>query len=135
MERVYEFLKKCGTYFLATCDDVKEGHPHVRPFGTIEIFDGKLCFQTGKNKPVSKQLHHSPKFEICAYDPETQKWLRLSGDAVEEARIEAQVQMLDAYPELKGMYAPGDGVTEIFKIEHASAVIASFTEAPVRITF
>ncbi len=135
MERVYEFLKKCGTYFLATCDNVNDCQPRVRPFGTIEIFDGKLCFQTGKNKPVSKQLHNNPKFEICAYDADSQRWLRLTGDAVEEARIEAQVQMLDAYPELKSMYAPGDGVTEIFKIDNGSAVIASFTEAPVRITF
>ena len=45
MQEVYEFLKKCGTYFLAT----EEGkQPRVRPFGTIDLFEGKLYIQTGK---------------------------------------------------------------------------------------
>ncbi len=133
MERAYEFLKKCGTYYLATCDETDERQPRVRPFGTILLFDGKLCFQTGKLKSVSRQLHQNPKFEICAFDGE--RWLRVSGVAVEEARIEAQVQMLDAYPTLKSMYAPGDGNTEIFKIEHGVATFSSFAEAPTTIEF
>ncbi len=135
MERIYHFLKKCGTYFIATSDEVDNDQPRVRPFGTIIIYDGKLCFQTGKKKPVSRQLHNNPKFEICAYDSESQSWLRLSGVAVEEPRIEAQYQALDAYPELKDMYKPGDGITEIFKIEHGVAVVSSFVEAPVTIEF
>ena len=135
MEMLYNYLKRCGTYFLATCDDVDESQPHVRPFGTIIIFDGKLCFQTGKRKPVSKQIHNNPKIEVCAYNPEEKTWLRLTGVAVEEPRIEAQRQTLEAYPELRGMYAPGDGITEIFKIEHGSATISSFTDAPVTFKF
>lgn len=135
MKRVYDFLKNVGVFFISTVDESDGGQPRVRPFGTIEIFDGKLCFQTGKNKSVSRQLHNNPKFEICAYDAAAQKWLRLSGVAVEEARIEAQEHMLDAYPELKSLYSPGDGVTEIFKIERARAVIFSFTDAPERISF
>ena len=135
MERIYNYLKKCGTYFIATCDDADESQPRVRPFGTILIYDGKLCFQTGKKKPVSKQLHNNPKIEISAYDADAKTWLRLTGVAVEEPRIEAQCQMLDAYPELKSIYAPGDGVTEIFKIEHGVAVVSSFTEAPATIEF
>ncbi|MGI6401080.1 MAG: pyridoxamine 5'-phosphate oxidase family protein [Thermoguttaceae bacterium] len=135
MERVYEFLKKCETYFVATSDEIDETQPRVRPFGTIEIFDGKLCFQTGRQKSVSKQLHNNPKIEICAYDAETNKWLRLTCVAVEEARLEAQRQILDAYPELKSIYAVDDGVTEVFKIEHGVAVIFSLTDAPVTIKF
>lgn len=47
MERVCEFLKKAGDYFLAT----EEGdQPRVRPFGTAHIFEGKLYIQTGKKK-------------------------------------------------------------------------------------
>lgn len=30
--------------------------PRVRPFATAHIFEGKLYIQTGKVKPVSKQL-------------------------------------------------------------------------------
>lgn len=39
MERVCEFLKKAGTYYLAT---VEGDQPRVRPFGTAHIFEGKL---------------------------------------------------------------------------------------------
>ena len=47
MQEVYEFLKAAGTYYLATMDG---DQPRVRPFGTIDLFDGKLYIQTGKRK-------------------------------------------------------------------------------------
>ena len=52
IDKVYEFLKKCGTYYLATADG---NQPRVRPFGTIDLFGGKLYIQTGKSKEVSRQ--------------------------------------------------------------------------------
>lgn len=75
MHEVYEFLKKCGTYYLAT---VEGDQPRVRPFGTVDIFEGKLYIQTGKVKKVSKQLQANSKAEICAYADG--KWLRVSGE-------------------------------------------------------
>ena len=39
MQRVYDFLKKCGIYYLAT---VEGDQPRVRPFGTIARFVGGL---------------------------------------------------------------------------------------------
>lgn len=39
MKEVHDFLKKAGIYYLAT---VEGDQPRVRPFGTIDIFDGKL---------------------------------------------------------------------------------------------
>ena len=53
MKRVYDFLKKAETYYLAT---VEGDQPRVRPFGTINEFEGKLYIQTGKVKPVSHQI-------------------------------------------------------------------------------
>ncbi|MBQ2577096.1 MAG: pyridoxamine 5'-phosphate oxidase family protein, partial [Lachnospiraceae bacterium] len=61
MEKVAQFLKECGTYYLAT---VEGDQPRVRPFGTAEIFEDKLYIQTGRSKNVSKQLAENPKFEI-----------------------------------------------------------------------
>ncbi len=125
MKNTYEFLKKAGTYYLATIDEDK---PRVRPFGTVNIFDNKLYIQTGKCKEVSKQIHANPNVEICAFMDG--QWLRLSGQLVEDDRREARKSMLDAYPELRNMYAEDDGNTEVFYFENATSIIASFTAEP-----
>ncbi|MDO4940537.1 MAG: pyridoxamine 5'-phosphate oxidase family protein [Erysipelotrichaceae bacterium] len=126
MNEVYEFLKKCGTYYLATID--AQGKPSIRPFGTVDIFDGQLTIQTGKIKEVSKQIHNNPNVSICAFDGK--EWLRLNATAIEEERIEAAEHMLDEYPSLQGMYKAGDGNTEIFKLTNVKATISSFVAAP-----
>ncbi len=53
MQEVYDFLKECKTYYLATSDG---DQAHIRPFGTVDIFDGGLYIQTGKVKDVAKQI-------------------------------------------------------------------------------
>lgn len=130
MKRVESFLKEAGTYYLATVDG---DQPRVRPFGTIHIFEDNLYIQTGKVKDVSKQIHANPKVEICAF--KDGKWLRVSGELVEDEHIEAKVSMLDAYPDLKAMYAADDGNTEVFYFKNATATFSSFTEAPEIISF
>ncbi len=126
MEEIYDFLKACGDYFLATCDD---GQPRVRPFGTVNIFNGRLYIQTGKSKSVSRQLHKNPKLEICAM--KDGKWLRVEATAVEDDDRAARVSMLDAYPALQAMYSPDDGNTEVWYLRNVTATIYSFTEPPV----
>ena len=130
MQEVYEFLKKCGTYYLGTVDG---DQPRVRPFGTIDLFDGRLTIQTGKIKDVSRQMIRNPKIEICAFYGE--RWLRIAATAVEDSRIEAQEHMLAAYPSLQGMYQAGDGNTQIFALTQVTATFSSFTEAPRTVTF
>ena len=130
MEKVAKFLKEVGTYFLATVDG---DQPRVRPFGTINIFDGKIYIQTGKVKAVSKQLHANPKAEICAFKDGT--WLRVSGELIEDDRREARESMLNAYPDLRNMYSEDDGNTEVFYIKNATATFSSFTAAPETIEF
>ena len=125
MQEVYEFLKDCGTYYLATVDG---DQPRVRPFGTIDIFDGKLYIQTGKVKDVSKQIAKNSKVEICAFKDGT--WVRIAGNLVRDERIEAKEHMLDAYPNLKAMYDAHDDNTEVLYFENAVATFSSFTSAP-----
>lgn len=130
MQRVNDFLKKAGTYYLAT---VEGDQPRVRPFGTVNIFEGKLYIQTGKVKPTAKQIAANPKVEICAMaDGE---WIRLSGTLVEDDRFEAKKSMLDAYPSLRKMYDENDGNTVVYYFKDTTAVISAFTHEPVTITF
>ncbi len=130
MDKIYQFLKDAGTYYLAT---VEGDQPRVRPFGTIDVFEGKLYIQTGKKKDVSKQIHLNPKIEICAFKDGV--WLRVAAKAAADDRIEAQQHMLDAYPSLQGMYKAGDGNTEVFCLTEGVATFSSFTAAPEIIRF
>ena len=122
MQSVYEFIKECKTYYLATVEE--NGQPRVRPFGTIDIFDGKLYIQTGKKKNVSKQLAANPKAELCCFDGK--RWLRLSGELVNDDRIEAKKHMLDNYPNLRSMYDENDDNTQVLYFKNATAVFTSF---------
>ena len=96
MERVCSFIKEAQTYYLATVDG---DQPRVRPFGTINIFEGRLYIQTGRVKDVAKQLAANPKAEICAFKDGV--WLRVAGELVDDDRVEPKKAMLEAYPELR----------------------------------
>ena len=132
MNEVYEFLKACGTYYLATVD--KDGAPRVRPFGTVDCWNGKLTLQTGLKKDVAKQMLAEPRVEICAVAADG-RWLRLSAKAVLVEDVAAAEHMLEAYPSLRAMYTPGDGNTAVFALTDAAAVICSFTAPPVEYRF
>ena len=130
MEEVYNFLKKCSTYFIATIDGSK---PRVMPFGTVNIFENKLYIQTGKVKKVSAQIKANPNIEICAVLDG--RWIRIEAAAVEDDRLEPKIKMLEAYPSLKAKYAADDGNTQTFYLKDATATIASFTDEPKVIKF
>ena len=122
MRETYEFLKKCGVFYLATIDNDK---PRVRPFGAINIFDDKLYFQTGKIKNVSKQMHQNNHVEICGFS--NGEWIRIETEVIFDERIEAKENMLDNNPELKRMYDAHDDNTEVFYLQNAQSTISSFT--------
>ncbi len=130
MERVCKFLKEAGVYYLAT---VEGDQPRVRPFGTANIFENKLYIQTGKVKPCSKQILANPKVEISAFHQGT--WIRIAGELVEDDRIEAKKSMLDAYPNLRGMYDEKDDNTQVFYFQNAMATFSSFGAAPETVVF
>ena len=132
MNEVYEFIKGCGTYYLATVED---SQPRNRPFGTINLFEGKLYIQTGKSKDVSKQIQKNPKVELCCFNGASGQWLRLAGELVRDDRREPKVSMLEAYPDLKSMYSADDDNTEVLYFKNATATISSFAAAPKVIKF
>jgi len=132
LKEVFDFIKKCGTYYLAT---VEGNQPRVRPFGTIDIFEGKLYIQTGKVKPVSKQLKENPKAELCCFDGESGTWLRLAGELVNDDRVEAKKHMLDNYPDLRNMYNENDDNSQVLYFKNSTATFSSFGGAPKVVKF
>ena len=130
MQEVLDFLKQAGTYYLATADG---DQPRVRPFGTAHIFEDKLYIQTGKSKPCAQQMAANPKVEICAMVEGS--WIRIAASAITDDRIEAKQSMLDAYPNLKGMYSAEDDNTNVLYLKDAIATISSFGGEPKVIEF
>lgn len=130
MKEVFDFLKKGGTFYIATIDGDK---PRVRPFGVVNIFEDKLYIQTGKCKNVSKQMQINSNVEVCCFvDGE---WLRLEGKVIRDDRREAKASMLDANPMLKNMYSVDDDNTEVLYFENAKATFYSFGKEPRVIEF
>jgi uncharacterized pyridoxamine 5'-phosphate oxidase family protein len=132
MHKVYDFLKQCGHYFIATVDG---DQPRVRPFGTAVIFENRLYIQTGKKKNVSKQMKANPKIEICALDLTAGKWLRIAATVVEDDRREAKQYVLDQYPDLKKMYSADDDNTNVLYLKDVTATFSSFAGEPEEVKF
>lgn len=130
MKELYDFLKSCDTYYLAT---VEGDQPRVRPFGSLNFYEGKIYIQTGKVKKVADQLKANPKVEISAMSKG--EWIRLTGEAVLHEDEAAQQAMLDACPGLDKMYAVGDGNIEVYYIKNITADICSFTAEPRHFEF
>lgn len=130
MERIYNFIKEAETYFIATVDG---DQPRVRPFGTIDLYNGKLGIQTGKKKEIFKQITANSKVELCAVSGG--QWLRVCGEMYADDSIEACEHMLEGYPSLRAMYTPGDGNCVVLYFKSGTATISSFTSAPIVIEF
>jgi uncharacterized pyridoxamine 5'-phosphate oxidase family protein len=131
MKEVFEYLKDCGAFYLATMDG---DQPRVRPFGAVAIFEDKLYIQTGNVKKVFAQMIKNPKIEICGMGKDG-SWIRLTATAIQDDRLEARQHMIDENPGLKRLYAADDGNCEVLYLKNATATIASFTSEPKIINF
>ena len=125
LAKVLTFLDDAQTYYLATVDG---DQPKVRPFGTVLVYNNKLYIQTGKIKAVSKQLAKNPKAEICAF--KDGKWIRITGELVEDDTREVKTLMLEKMPVLRQMYNEDDGNMQMLYFKTAKVVFASFGSAP-----
>ena len=125
LTKVLAFLDDAQTYYLATVDD---DQPKVRPFGTALIYNDKLYIQTGKIKNVSKQLAKNPKAEICAF--KDGKWIRITGELVEDDTREVKTLMLEKMPMLRHMYNEDDGNMQMLYFKKAIVTFASFGGNP-----
>ena len=123
LERTLKFLDDASTYYLAT---VEGDQPRVRPFGTALIYNDRLYIQTGKIKKVSHQLSANPKAEICAF--KDGRWVRISGELVEDDTREVKTLMLDKMPVLRHMYNEDDGNMQMLYFKNMTVTFSSFTE-------
>lgn len=130
MEKVLKYLKE-NPFYLATCDG---DQPHVRPFGAVAEFEGKLYIVTSNQKNCYKQMISNPKIEISTMSKDG-TWIRIEGKAIHDDRRDARVKMLDENEVLRNMYSVNDNLMEVLYLQDATATIYSFTSAPEVIKF
>ena len=130
MKRVYDFLKEAKVYYLATMDG---DQARVRPFGTLDLFEGKLNIMTKNGKKVSDQMKANPKVELTAMRGDD--WVRITCEAHLDTRHEAVVSMVEAHPHLAPFYRADDPDVEVFYLAKAQATIFSSTPEPLTIAW
>lgn len=124
MNEVYEYLKG-KVYYLATMDG---DQPRVRPFGAVARFEDRLYICTNVGKPVYKQMTANPRIELSAMDDQG-GWVRVRAVAVPDDRAAARARMLEENPNLKGSYAPDDGLFAVLWLKDAEATFEGHGDA------
>lgn len=126
MEKALEFLKECGTFYLATTEG---DQPRVRPFGAVFEYEGKLYIVSNNTKKCFKQMLENPKVEISGMNKKGQ-WIRLAGEVANDDRREVKELALDTIPSLKNLYSIDDGIFAVLYFTKGTATISSFTAEP-----
>ena len=126
MKEILEFLRECGTFYLATTEG---DQPRVRPFGVVCEFEGKLYIATTNKKDVYNQMLKNPKIEICGMNKG--KWMRVAGEVELDEHREARVAMMEANKSLENMYNVDDNLFVVLSFKNAKARLYSFTEETV----
>jgi len=95
---ILEFINKNPVFFLATQDGEQ---PHVRGMMMVEADENGILFNTGKPKDVYRQLSANPLVELCFYNAEEMKQIRIIGkvELMDEMNIKEKV--LEKFPFLK----------------------------------
>ena len=128
MKEILEFLRECGTFYLATTE---RDQPRVRPFGVVCEFEGKLYIATTNKKDVYNQMLKNPKIEICGMNKDEDKWMRVAGEVELDEHREARVAMMEANKSLENMYNVDDNLFVVLSFKNAKATLYSFTEETV----
>lgn len=97
----HQFIRECGYFFLATSVN---NQPRLRPFGMIHSNDETMFIATDKRKKVYSDLQENPKVEIASYNPNTHKWIRITGKAEEENSNRIREEMMNIYSNLRRAY-------------------------------
>ena len=95
IKKVYDFLEKAGTFYLATVED---DQPRVRPYGAMLFFEDKIYIMAFGKTNATRQIAENQKAELCAFKGQT---LRIACKLVEDNRPEVGKALVDNMPVLK----------------------------------
>lgn len=96
------FVRECGYFFLATS---VTDRPRLRPFGMICSDGEALYIVTDRRKSVCSDLKQNSRVELASYHPANGKWIRISGEVIEDDTYVSRELVLSAYPALRQKYS------------------------------
>jgi len=95
---VFEFIRNNPVFALATAEDNK---PYVRMMLLYRADENGIIFNTGENKDVYRQLSSNEVVELCFYNAEQGRQIRISGSVEEIEDLELKKQVVRDFPFLK----------------------------------
>ena len=97
-EEVFEFIKRNPVFALATAEENK---PYVRHMMLYRADDNGIIFNTGENKDVHHQLQANPQVEMCFYNADEGRQVRIAGTVEVLEDIELKKRVVADYPFLQ----------------------------------
>lgn len=123
MEEILEYLKQCGTFFIAVAVNER---PFVRPFTEVCGFEGRLYFMVRKSSDMYIYLAQSRAVDICALHLD-KSWISIAGELTEDNRpaVAAAIRE-DRRNTLSTLhtYTGAEGDTAAFFLRRGKAVVS-----------
>ncbi len=129
IEKVYDFLEKAGTFYLAT---VEGDQPRVRPYGAMLFFENKIYIMAFGKTNATRQIAANQKAEICAFKGQT---LRIECTLVEDNRQEVGKALVEKMPVLKPMLGENCENGVMYYLKDAKADFFKMMELVESVTF
>ena len=129
IQKVYDFLEKAGTFYLAT---VEGDQPRVRPYGAMLFFEDKIYIMAFGMTNTTRQIAANHKAEICAFKGQT---LRIACELVEDNRPEVGKALVDKMPVLKPALGENGENGVMYYLKNAKADFFKMMELEETITF
>jgi len=99
-DEVIEFAANNMVCSLATTEG---NQPHVRTIMLYRADEDGIIFVTGVNKDVNRQLQANPAVELCFYNPEENRQVRIEGSVEMLDDLELKKTVVDKFTFLKPM--------------------------------
>ena len=129
IKKVYEFLQKAGTFYLAT---VENDQPRVRPYGAMLFFEDRIYIMAFGKTNATYQIAANNKAEICAFKGQT---LRIECRLIEDNRPEVGKALVDKMPVLKPALGENGENGVMYYLSDATASFYNMMELAETITF
>ena len=97
-EEVFEFVTKNPVFSLATIDG---SQPRVRQMMLYKADADGIIFCTGRNKAVYRQLQSNPAAELCFFNTEPGRQVRIEGAVEMLDDLELKMQIVEQFTFLK----------------------------------